>query len=111
MLPIIFRLPVKGDLQIDCVVDTGFSESIALPPAAIAAMGLPFIEDRRVNLANDTYTDLGVYSGAILWQGTETPIRVFASGRLPLVGVEVLYGNLLGIDFVENGIVTARPRS
>lgn len=111
VLPVIFRLPGMGDVQIDCVVDTGFSEAITLPIAAIATMRLSFIEDVRFNLANDATVVLPTYSATIVWHGKDLIVRVLGSGRKPLIGVALMWDYLLGIDFVENGIVTALPRS
>ncbi len=110
-VPVTFRLPERGDLQLHCVVDTGFSGAVTLPFAAIEAMGLAYLEDVRVNLANDTYTDLPVYSATIVWNSLERRVRVLASGRLPLLGVTLLFDNLLGIDFIDQGLVTIRARS
>ena len=109
-LPVVFRLPGLADVQIECVVDTGFSGVITLPAAAIIAMGLTYLEDRHINLANDTDIVLPVYVGNIIWHGVERSIRVLASGRQPLIGVALLFDNLLGIDFVDAGIVTVQRR-
>jgi len=37
-----FRLPDRGDMQIEFVVDTGFAGALTLPPAAVEALGLTF---------------------------------------------------------------------
>ena len=110
-LPVTFRLPGTGDLQIECVVDTGFSGAITLPLAAIMSMGLTFLKDRRINLANDADVVVPVYIGNILWHGAKYSVKIIASGRRPLIGVALLYDNLLGIDFVDTGIVTVQQRA
>lgn len=79
--------------------------------AAVTAMNLPYLEDMRGNLANDTDVVIPVYIGKILWHGIERSVRVLASGRRPLIGVDALFDNLLGIDFADAGIVTVQRRS
>lgn len=74
-------------------------------------MGLSFLEDRPINLANDSDVIVKVYIANILWHGNGRAVRVLASGRLPLIGVTLLFDNLLGIDFVDAGIVTVQQRS
>ena len=54
ILPITLRLPGRGDLVIDFVVDTGFTGFLTLPPPAIAALGLSFLENIPANLADDS---------------------------------------------------------
>jgi predicted aspartyl protease len=39
---VVFRLPGRPDLAIECVVDTGFAGALTLPPSAVTALGLPF---------------------------------------------------------------------
>lgn len=42
VLPVTLRLPGRGDLAIDFVIDTGFTGFLTLPVAAIETLGLPF---------------------------------------------------------------------
>lgn len=105
LLSITFRLNGLPDIQIECVVDTGFTGALALPPAAIHAMRLPFLEDMRANLANDTDIIVPVHIAVIDWHGLERRIRVLATGRRPLIGTALLSGDYLGIDFRNAGEV------
>ncbi|HZP84859.1 MAG TPA: clan AA aspartic protease [Chthonomonadaceae bacterium] len=106
LVPITFRLPGQPDLTIEIVVDTGFTEDLTLPPPAIAAMHLPFAYDLTVNLANDADVEVPVHYARILWQGNEQDVRIFATGRRPLLGTALLDGNELLVQFAENGLVT-----
>jgi predicted aspartyl protease len=40
---VIFRLPGQPDLEIECVVDTGFEGALTLPPAAVSALAVTLV--------------------------------------------------------------------
>ena len=42
ILPMTFLLPGQPDFAVEFVVDTGFTQFLTLPPAAVTAMRLPF---------------------------------------------------------------------
>ena len=42
---VIFRLPEQPDFTIEFVIDTGFTEFLSLPPAAVNLLGFPFVYD------------------------------------------------------------------
>jgi clan AA aspartic protease len=105
---VIFRLPNRPDLEIEFVVDTGFAGALTLPPAAVAALGLPFREDISANLADDTYAIVAVHRATILWDGRDITVAVLAMGKRPLLGTALLDGFNLNADFADNGAVTLR---
>jgi len=110
LMPVVFRLLGQPELLIECVVDTGFTGALSLPSAAVLAMGLPFLEDMRANLANDTDVILPVHVATIVWHGAETRVRVLATGRRPLLGTSLLDGSYLGIEFRDGGDVHIEER-
>jgi clan AA aspartic protease len=111
LMPVPFRSPGRPDLSIEFVVDTGFTGFLTLPPAAVAALGLTFLEDTPASLANDQIVSLAVHVATILWNGSERLVRVIAAGRRPLLGTALLDGTYLGVDFTDGGevTITARP--
>ncbi len=109
LMPVTFRLAGQPDLAIEFVIDTGFTGALALPPTAIGAMGLPFLEDMPASLANDHTVTVPVYTATILWNDLEAVVRVLAVGRRPLLGTALLNQNHLGINFVEGGQVIVTP--
>lgn len=42
-ISLILRLPRNLDIEIECVVDTGFEGFLTLPSSAIAKLGLPYL--------------------------------------------------------------------
>lgn len=77
-----------------------------MPVAAVAALGLPYLEDISANLANDTDVALAVHVATIVWNGVKQDVRVFAMGKRPLLGTALLNGHELIAQFVEDGLVT-----
>jgi clan AA aspartic protease len=110
LMPVLLRLSGQPDLTIEFVVDTGFTGFLTPPAPAVAALGLPFLEDTPANLANDQVGSLAVHVATIVGNGTEQIVRVVATGRRPLLGTALLDGSYLGVDFTDGGAVTISPR-
>lgn len=103
---IVFRLTNQPDLEIDFVVDTGFTGALTLPPAAVQALGLPFFQEMDAKLANDAGVRVAVHIATILRNGHATEVLLLAMGRRPLLGTALLAGHELAAQFVEQGLVT-----
>lgn len=106
ILPITFHPPAGARLSIEVVIDTGFTGDVTLPPAAVAAMGLAFLYNQAVTLADDSDITIGVYQAQIVWAGGEKLVLVFATGKRPLIGTGLLAGCELLVQFAERGLVT-----
>jgi clan AA aspartic protease len=102
IVPLRFRLQSPSDLSIDFIVDTGFTGHLCLPQDAVDALQLPFRYDLRANLADNSSIVLPVYDGVVLWNGTDTPVEVLATGIRPLIGTALLDGFELIAQFREN---------
>lgn len=105
LLPVTFRLPHQPDLQVECVVDTGFIGYLTLPLATAMAMNLTFIRRMPANLADDSVILVEVYAATILWNDEEREVEVLATGKRPLIGTLLLNGNELTAQFTEGGLV------
>ena len=106
LLPVTFRLPGQPDVALEFVVDTGFTGFLTLPPAAVAALALPYLEDTPANLATDAEVQLPVHVAVIVWNGLEQAVRVLAMGRRPLLGTALLDGHEFVAQFRDSGLVT-----
>ena len=102
---VILRLPNRPDLEITFVVDTGFQGELTLPPAAVQALGLSFVQEMSSNLANDSFVKTDSHVATIVWNGYERDVLVLALGRRPLLGTALLENMNLNIDFVDGGLV------
>lgn len=47
-----------------------------------------------------------VHQATIFWDGEERDVRVFATGRKPLIGTAMLNEQELVIQFTEGGLIT-----
>ncbi|NEQ38982.1 MAG: clan AA aspartic protease [Okeania sp. SIO3I5] len=101
-----FRLPNNPDFSIQFVIDTGFTDELCLPSEVVDLLGLPFKFTLPANLADNTEVMLPVYEAIILWNGEERIVRVWGTGRQPLLGTAMLEEAELVIQFTEGGLVT-----
>lgn len=99
--------PGKGRLQVEFVVDTGFSGYLTLPAAAIAALGFPYSYELSAKLADDSSADVDVHTATVNWDGQELEIDVLAMGTRPLLGTSLLAGFDVNIQFADGGQVVA----
>lgn len=109
LLPVLFRFPNLPDVSIEFVVDTGFTDALCLPAAAVTAMGLPFGFNFPASLADGSSVMLPVHEATIVWEGAERRVHVLATGNRPLIGTALLDGAELLIQFAEGGLVTVEP--
>lgn len=109
LLPVTFRFLNQPDISLAFVVDTGFTDELTLPPDAVAALKLPFEYDLSVNLANDSDAIVRVHRATIVWQRGERTVRVFATGKRPLLGTALLEECELVAQFREGGLVIVEP--
>lgn len=101
-----FLLINDSTFPIEFVIDTGFTDYLCLPSEAVSLLRLPFLYNMPVNLADNTSVSLAVHQATILWDGVERDVRVFATGRRPLIGTAMLSEQELVIQFTEDGLVT-----
>jgi clan AA aspartic protease len=103
---VVFRIPNRPPVEIEFVVDTGFEGALTLPPEAVAALELPFLQEMNANLANDLTFKTDAYIATIHWNGADIQAVVLAMGRRPLLGTALLEGRHLGVDFADSGLVS-----
>jgi clan AA aspartic protease len=102
---VIFCLQDNSNIEIECVVDTGFEGFLTLPSFVVNELRLPYIARIDANLADNSNVAVNVYSATIVWQGIERDVAVLAMGSRPLIGTGLLEDYHLGIDFSDGGTV------
>ena len=97
--------------EVEAILDTGFSGSLTLPPAIIAAFGLPWRTRGTVILANGSEDQFDIYAAIIRWNGTLRNILVEAADTDSLVGMALFTGYDVHLQVVEGGhvIIEALP--
>ncbi len=109
-LPVVISSPILSDVRIVFAIDTGFEGALTLPLATIIALGLPKQQEISAKLADGSLTKVGVYRGSIFWHGVTVNLAVLAMDSDPLLGTSLLDGNLLFIDWADQGEVRIEQR-
>ncbi len=91
--------------EIEAILDTGFNGSLTLPPATIAALGLPWRTRGLVILANGRQEECDIHAATVLWDGVPRNILVEAADTDPLVGMGPLYDFDVHMRVVEGGSI------
>ena len=94
---------------VEAVVDTGFSEFLALPWALIERLGLPYYGDSIFTLADGGEAHLPVYRVLVEWHGSPRPVSVVATEAGALVGMALIEGSRLTLDAIPDGPVRIQP--
>ncbi len=106
IVPVIFRLLGQPDFSLDFVIDTAFNGCLTLPPQAVSAMKLPLRGSTPGRLADGSQTLFSIHLATIVWNNVEEVVPILASGNKPLLGIAMMEGYHLEIDFEENGLVS-----
>ncbi|BCL39847.1 clan AA aspartic protease [Nostoc sp. MS1] len=104
-ISVVLRSSEGSEIEVECVVDTGFEGFLTLPPTVVADLGLIYIASIRANLADNSHILTNVHQVTIIWNSLEREIPVLAMGRRPLIGTALLEDYHLSIDFCEGGTV------
>jgi predicted aspartyl protease len=87
----VVRLRVRGtggpELDLDTVVDTGFTASMALPVATATFLGLARQSAGGAVLADGTVRQFDVYAAEVEWNGGWRPVLVSAIGDEALISM------------------------
>ena len=106
------RLRVEGSggrvREIDAVIDTGYTASLTLPPAIIAALRLPWQSVDRGTLADGSECLFDVYEAQVDWHGTPRRVLVDEANADPLVGMALMTDYELNIQVRSGGTVVIK---
>ena len=100
-------LGVEGfSVELEALLDTGFNDSLALPPDVIAALGLLYEETVTVQFADGSEAEAPTYRASIDWLGERREVVIIAMDGGALIGIRLLFGTKVTVDVVEGGAVT-----
>ena len=94
---------------IEAVIDTGFTEFLALPSARIASLQLPLAGLQRMTLADGTVAVLAVYEGVVHWHGARRTVQVIEVDGGALLGMALLDGSRMTMEVCDGGAVSIEP--
>lgn len=97
--------PNGQELELEAIVDTGFTGSLTLPPDIITSLGLPWRMRGSATLANGSVDQFDIYAARVIWDGAPRNVLVESADTEPLIGLRLIRGYALHMEVVENGSV------
>ena len=98
-------------LDIEAVIDTGYTGTVTLPTAVVADLELSFSHMGWAFLENDEVVSFDVHDVSVLWDGHLRHVKADATGSTPLVGMLLLDGHNLSIEVESGGSVFIQART
>ena len=111
IIPLRIHGPEGQTLDIEAVVDTGFTGFLTLPLHMVDELGLPFAYVVQAFLANDDEVRFNVHHATVLWDGQPRHIEAAATGSTALVGMLLLDRHTLTIDVEDGGQVLIQVKA
>ena len=103
------RGPGGVESDMDVIVDSGFTSSLALPVTIVTALALVRQSGGTAVLADGSVRQFDICAAEVEWGGTWRAVLASAVGNEPLLGMRLLAGHKLVIDVVPNGLVEIVP--
>ena len=107
------RLRVRAsdgsELDVEAVVNSGFTGSTTLPAAAITALDLVHQSGGRAVLADGSVQQVDVYAAEVHWDGSWRSVLVMEVGGKALVDMRLLVGHELRMAVIPGGAVEITP--
>ena len=98
----VLRVQVQGPagqtVEVEAVLDTGFTGFLTLPTAVVMTLGLPFAGTTRATLSDGSEVGLDVFEATVRWDGQPRPVTVLVAEGGVLVGMAMLFGFRLTLD-------------
>lgn len=99
------RGPSGSEIELDAVIDTGYTGVMTLPATTVDTLGLIRQSGGQALLADGSSRRFDVFAAELEWGGRWRSIEVSALGTEVLVGMRLLAGHELRIGVVASGIV------
>jgi clan AA aspartic protease len=103
------RGPVGAEVDLDAVIDTGFTASLTIPPTVAVALGLVRQSGGSAMLADGSVRPFDIYAAEVEWGGTWRPVLMWTVGEEVLAGMRLIAGHQLRVDAVPGGMVEVIP--
>ena len=87
------------------LLDTGFDGALSIGLADASELGLRFIRDQVVVLADGSEKVSSLFAGKVYFAGDWREVPVNATGDDATIGMQLLYGASIRVDVVLNGDV------
>ena len=103
------RGPAGAEVDVDLVVDTGYTGALVLPAAVIAALGLPWRSGGATVLADGSTHQTDYYEAELEWGSGWVADLAMSVGSEALLGMRLLAGHRLVVEGTPGGAVEIAP--
>lgn len=95
----VVRLRVRGPggikLDVDAIVDSGFTSSLTLPMTAVTALSLARQSGGTALLADGSVRQFDIFAAEVMWDESWRSVLVSAVGNESLMGMRLMAGHKL----------------
>ena len=102
------RSPAGAEVELEAVVDTGFTGSLAVPATVAASLGLTRRSGGTAVLADGSSVRFDTFGSEFEWGNGWRGVVVSAVGAEALVGMGLLAGSELRVEVTAGGAVEVR---
>ena len=93
-------------INVEFLVDTGFTGYLTLPPGSIGQLGLTKLGEGQAVLADGVQNRVETYAGLAFWPGRSRRVPIIEIDSEPLLGMALVWGNRLTVEGWDGGVVT-----
>lgn len=93
------------DLEIEALMDSGFSGEVALPMSVVEDLGLVYARGHIVVLADGSYRQVETFKGAVFFAGEWHDVTVYSTGGGPAVGMRLMQGAKICFEAIPEGSI------
>ena len=99
------RGPAGTELEVDAVVDSGYTASLTLPDPIVLTLELILHSESEAVMADGSLRSVDVYAAEVFWDGVWRQILISSGGGEALLGMRLLEGYELRIGVEVGGPV------
>jgi clan AA aspartic protease len=93
----------QGTLDVECIVDTGFSGSLVLPSSIVELLELPIVGHETITMVGAAEDTADIALAQVEWLGEVRREDVIVKEE-SLIGTALLKGANLSIDYVNMAV-------
>ena len=107
LFPLVLQNRAGKTLQVQAVLDTGFTGHLVLPGDVVFQLALPQDDSEEVILGDGSVTQFSVHEVTVMWDAAERTVTAFgAGGDDVLIGVQLLRGSVTLLQAFDGGDIT-----
>jgi len=98
---------LAGDLEVECVVDTGFTGALVLPRAVVEQLGRPVVTHEEFRMVGGARDSADIALAQVHWLGEVRRVDVIVKEAY-LLGAALLAGTRLTVDYDAGTVLIER---